>query len=170
MYYYDTDLAKNRFRRHKMEKTNGETHSAENISTLVPEGWKAFPFYSGGGVSPNTFAVHKGALSTMDMRYTPNVQIQLFPDGSGFGSNTHKDMYEDVSDLAPPALGDYKWEGFAGLSKSIAGKYELPFAILWTDAGNNKIQVTVWLEIEGITISLDDPDVQAIIANIKLNK
>jgi len=145
----------------------GETHSAENISALVPEGWKAFPFYSGGDESPNTFSIHKGALTTMDQWYTPGVQIQIFPDGSGFGSNIQKDMYEDVMDLAPLTLGDYTWEGFSGLSKDNSGEYTRPFALLWTDAGNDKIQVTVWLEMEEITITLLDADVQAILASIK---
>jgi len=147
----------------------GETHSAGNISALVPDGWKMFPFYSGGEESPNTFSVHKGALTALDQWSTPGVQIQLFPDGSGFGSNTQKDMYEDVMDLAPLTLGDYTWEGFSGLSKNSAGEYVLPFAILWTDAGNDTIQVTVWLEQEGNTITLLDADVQAILTSIKPN-
>jgi len=149
--------------------TKGETHSAENVSALVPEGWQAFPFYSGGEESPNTFSVNKGALNAMDISYTPGVQISLFPDGLQFGSNIQKDMYQDVSDLAPQKLGDYTWEGFTGLSKDITGEYVLPFAILWTDAGSDKIQVTVWLELGDNTISLDDEDVQAIIASIKPN-
>ena len=147
----------------------GETHSTENVSASVPDGWKAFPFYSGGEESPNTFSVHKGALTALDQWATPGVQIQLFPDGSGFGSQTQKDMYEDVEDLAPLTLGDYTWEGFSGLSKNSAGEYALPFAILWTDAGNDKIQITVWLEQEGNTITLMDWDVQAIISSIKPN-
>ena len=147
----------------------GETHSAGNISALVPDGWKMFPFYSGGEESPITFSIHKGALSAMDQRYTPGVQIQLFPDGSGFGSNTQKDIYEDVMDLAPLTLGDYTWDGFSGLSMDSNREYTLPFAILWTDAGNDKIQVTVWLEMEEIAITLLDADVQAIITSIKPN-
>jgi len=145
------------------------THSAENISALVPEGWKAFPFYSGGKESPNTFSIHKGALTTMDQWYTPGVQVQLFPDGSGFGSNTQKDMYPDVSDLTPQGLGDYTWEGFTGLAKDNKGEFSRPFALLWTDAGSDKIQVTVWLKMEEISISLDDAEVQEIISSIKLN-
>jgi len=145
----------------------GETHSAENISALVPDGWKVFPFYSGGEESPNTFSIHKGASSSMDQWYTPGIQIQFYPDGSGFGSNTDKDMYEDVMDLAPLTLGDYTWSGFSGLSKDNSGDYTRPFALLWTDAGNNKIQITVWLEMEDVSITLLDWDVQAIIASIK---
>jgi len=147
--------------------TKGETYSAGNISAVVPEGWMAFPFYSGGEESPNTFSVHKGALSAMDMRSTPGVQIQLFPGGSGFGSNTQKDIYEDVMDLAPLTLGSYTWEGFSGLTKNSAGEYALPFSILWTDAGSDKIQVTVWLDMDGNTITLLDADVQGILASIK---
>ena len=139
----------------------GETHSAENISALVPDGWKAFPFYSGGDESPNTFSIHKGALSTMDQRYTPGVQIQFFPGGEGFGSNNQKDMYDDVEDMAPLTLGDYTWTGFFGVS---SGR---PFALLWTDSGSDKIQVTVWTEVEDEVITLLDWDVQAIISSIK---
>jgi len=142
----------------------GETYSAGNISATVPEGWQAFPFYSGGEESPNTFAVHKGALNAMDMRYTPGVQIQLFPDGDGFGTDLMKAMYENVSDLAPQTLGGFTWEGFTGVSGDI------PTALMWTDAGDDNILVAVWLEMEDVTISLDDADVQAIIASIKPNK
>jgi len=149
------------------ETSKGETYSAENISATVPDGWKAFPFYSGGEESPNTFSVQKGALTALDIWSTPGIQISLFPDGSGFGSNTQKDMYEDVMDLAPLTVGDYTWSGFSGLSKNSAGEYVLPFAILWTDAGNDKIQATVWLEMEGNTITLLDWDVQAILGSVK---
>jgi len=154
----------------KTPVVKGETYSAENISALVPEGWQAFPFYSGGEESPNTFSVHKGALNAMDIWYTPGIQIQFFPEGSGFGPGVIRDIYQDISDLAPQKLGDYTWEGFTGLSKNIKDEYVVPFAMFWTDVGNDKILATVWLELGEKTISLDDADVQAILASIRPNK
>ena len=53
------------------------------------------------------------------------------------------------------------------MSKNLRDEYVVPLTILWTDAGDAKIQIQIWLEISGETISLDDADVLAIIASIK---
>jgi len=148
----------------------GETHDAGNVSALVPDGWKAFPFYSGGEESENTFSVHKGALAAMDIWATPGVQITFFPEGAGFGSNNQKDLYREVADLATQKMGDYTWEGFTAMSRNVKDEYVIPFAIYWTDAGSDKIQAIVWLEQGDAKVSVDDPDVVSIIASIKPSK
>ena len=64
----------------------------------------------------------------------------------------------------PVTLGDYTWKGFT--AKSL----DTPIAILWTgEEGSDQIQVMICLE-NGDKISLEDADVQAILASINVSK
>ena len=75
-----------------------------------------------------------------------------------------KDYYDEGADLEPITLGDYTWKGFT--AKSL----DTPIAMLWTgEYGEGQIQLMICLE-NGEKISLDDVDVQAIIASINISK
>ena len=75
-----------------------------------------------------------------------------------------KELYEDAADLEPVTIGDYTWNGFTGTS------LDTPIAVLWTgEQGSGQILVTLCLE-NGDKISLEDADVQAIIASIQISK
>lgn len=70
----------------------------------------------------------------------------------------------EAVDLEPVTIGDYTWNGFTG--KSIG----TPIAVLWTgEEGEDQIQLTICLK-NGDKISLEDADVQAIIASITPSK
>ena len=69
-----------------------------------------------------------------------------------------------VQILSPLRSEDYTWKGFT--AKSL----DTPIAMLWTgEYGEGQIQLMICLE-NGEKISLDDVDVQAIIASINISK
>ena len=150
----------------KPEDVKGETFDGGNISALVPDGWMGFhgvDFFDEyeEGYDPNVIQIYKGAKSEWDQFSTPYVMISYYgPDNPMFEPS--KDFYEEGADLEPVTLGDYTWKGFT--AKSL----DTPIAILWTgEEGEGQIQLMICLE-NGDKISLDDADVQAIIASINI--
>lgn len=115
------------------------------------------------GYDPNVIQIYKGAKSEWDQFSTPYVMISYYgPDNPMFEPS--KDFYEEGADLEPVTLGDYTWKGFT--AKSL----DTPIAILWTgEEGSDQLQLTICLE-NGSKISLEDADVQAIIASINISK
>ena len=146
----------------------GETFGDGNISALVPDGQMGFhgtDYFEEyeEGYDPNVIQIAKGAKSEWDLLSTPYVMISYFgPDNPMMGPM--KELYEESADIEPVTIGDYTWSGFTG--KSI----DTPIAILWTgEEGSDQIQVMICLE-NGDKISLEDADVQAIIASINISK
>lgn len=146
----------------------GETFGDGNISALVPDGWMGFhgtDYFEEyeEGYDPNVIQIAKGAKSEWDLLSTPYVMISYFgPDNPMM--EPMKELYEESADIEPVTIGDYTWSGFTG--KSI----DTPIAILWTgEEGSDQIQVMICLE-NGDKISLEDADVQAIIASISISK
>lgn len=146
-------------------EVSGETFDGGNVSALVPDGWMAFHGTDvfgdyEEGYDPNVIQICKGAKSELDMFSKPYMQINYY------GADTTmmtpgKEWYDDTADLEPMNLGNYTWNGFTGVSM------EYPIAILWTEDGDAQFQISIWLEMEDGKISLDDADVQAIIASIQ---
>lgn len=146
----------------------GETFDGGNVSALVPDGWMGFhgtDYFDEyeEGYNPNVIQICKGAESEWDQLSTPYVMISYYgPDNPMFEPS--KDFYEEGADLEPVTLGDYTWKGFT--AKSL----DTPIAILWTgEEGSDQLQLTICLE-NGSKISLEDADVQAIIASINISK
>ena len=72
------------------------------------------------------------------------------------------ELYDEAAELDPITAGDRTWEGMTAVSQGA------PLAILWTgESGADQFQVTVWLQVEEVTISLDDAAVQAILSSIQ---
>ena len=118
---------------------------------------------SGGPAVTDPADITEGAKSEWDLLSTPYVMISYFgPDNPMM--EPMKELYEESADIEPVTIGDYTWSGFTG--KSI----DTPIAILWTgEEGSDQIQVMICLE-NGDKISLEDADVQAIIASINISK
>ena len=142
----------------------GETFEGGNISALVPDGWMGFhgvDFFDEyeEGYDPNVIQIYKG----WDQLSKPYVMMTYFsPDNPMYEPS--KDYYDEGADLEPITLGDYTWKGFT--AKSL----DTPIAMLWTgEYGEGQIQLMICLE-NGEKISLDDVDVQAIIASINISK
>ncbi len=145
------------------ETAKGETYDAGNVSVLVPDGWKAFPVTDvfeeyDGEYDPTAVQVCKGGEEEWDIFTKPYMQINYYPDNSMYVSS---DWYDNVVELEPMQIGGYTWNGFTGTS------LDYPMAVLYTD-GDVQIQVSITLENTDGKISLDDADVQAIIASIQV--
>ena len=95
----------------------------------------------------------------MDMFSKPYMQINYY------GADTTmmtpgKKWYDDTADLEPMNLGNSH-----GMVSPVSAWVSI--AILWTEDGDAQFQISIWLEMEDGKISLDDADVQAIIASIQ---
>lgn len=141
----------------------GEIFSTGAVQALVPEGWMAFSqsdVFSDdpNALDPNVILICKDAESDVDLMSNPLVRIDYYGPDTEMGGGL-KDWYSDPVDLSPMQLGKYNWEGFT------TEEYGL-MAILYTEDGDYQYQATVYLETDGGTISLEDEDVQAILASV----
>lgn len=137
-----------------------------NISVLCPDGWKSFsiPDYISSvenAKNPNGLELRKGTEGEGYQYLMPGLELQYYEHGLGGDEPTNN--YEGKSESwGPIELGGRTWQGFIGLD---AGK-----AFIWAKGASEYSLVTMRfeLEAEGVEISLDDADVQAIIASLKL--
>ncbi len=141
----------------------GEAYSTGEFQALVPEGWAAFPitdaFSEDNAVDTSCFNIIKGGTSDLDLFSKPYVRLDYYgPDTQMMKPSS--EYYENVEDVAPMQLGSHSWSGFIG--EDGYGKS----AILWVEEGDIQYQAIIWLEIENEKISLDDKDVQAILASV----
>ncbi|MBQ3552592.1 MAG: hypothetical protein IJA35_05530 [Clostridia bacterium] len=146
------------------EDITGEVYDAGNVSALVPDGWKAFPVMDvfsdeEGATDPDALQICKGAETEWDILIKPYVQINHYgPDTTNITPS--KDWYDDAEDIDPITTGSYTWNGFTGTS------LDAPLAILWTEDGDHKYQITILLGTGDDAITLSDADVLAILASI----
>ena len=149
----------------KSAEIKGETYDAGHFSVLVPDGWLGIVVNDmwaddPSAIDPDQLNICKGARNEADLLSNPSVHI-VYYDSATDMMRPSSDYYKDVEELEPITAGDRTWEGITGTSQGA------PLAILWTgESGEDQFQVTVWLEMEGETISLEDGDVQAILASI----
>jgi len=141
----------------------GELYDAGNVTVLVPAGWKAFPqsdvfAEEEGAMNPDVIRVCKGGETDWDLFTKPSIQINYWGP-SVTGLPTDKDWYEDAKDLEPITTGDHHWTGFQGASMGSK------LIVLFEDLGNIQYQATIWYETDDGSISLEDADVQAILAS-----
>lgn len=145
------------------EEIKGETYETSLISVLIPDGWMAFPKsdffeeYPDEPGDPSGLMIYKDAKDDWDQFTKPGLTIEYYtPDISLV---VLKDYYNDVKDLEDMTIGGCKWQGFTATSM------EKPVAVVWTTEPN-QIMVTCWLQADEGSISVDDADVQAILASI----
>lgn len=133
------------------------------ISVLIPDGWMAFSKsdffeeYPDEPGDPSGLMIYKDAKDDWDQFAKPGLTIEYYtPDISLV---VLKDYYNAVKDLEDMTIGGCKWQGFTATSM------EKPMAVVWTTEPN-QIMVTCWLQADEGSISVDDADVQAILASI----
>lgn len=149
-------------------KVKGETFDGGNIEVFVPEGWKAFhgpdifDDYE-EGYNPNVVQIGKGVKDELDLFSYPMIDITYSGDDNTLYKPS-KDIYEDGKDIKDIKTEDYTWEGFT--AKSLG----YPIAILFTEVGDEQIQVSITLENGDQKITLEDDDVLAILEGIKIKK
>lgn len=142
---------------------SGVVFDAGNVQALVPDGWKAFPQSDAftddpDDTDPDVLTICKGGETDLDLLLKPFVRIDYYGPGTEMMGGL-EDWYDQVESLDPIRLGAYTWKGF------ITTDYGR-MAILCAEEGDHQYQASVYLEVEGQTISLDDPDVQAILASV----
>ena len=141
---------------------NGEisslTYEVGNFSVEVPDGWTAFPAEG----NANTVTLAKGAQSVADLASVPNICIDFYGKDRIL-MTPQSDYYSNAQMLEARQFGDFTWEGFT------AESLNYPLAVLWTKNPDIDIdiQISIWLELSGSKISLDDTDVNLIISSIK---
>lgn len=143
----------------------GEIYDTGDFSALVPTGWLAIP-------STDVFAEEEGALdataisickdgeSDLDLFYKPYVRFDYYDPYTEM-MKPSSEWYENVEDIEPFTTGTHTWSGFK--AEDDYGK----MAVLWAEEGDYQYQATVWLEVSGNTITLEDADVLAILESVK---
>ena len=149
-------------------KVKGETFDGGNIEVFVPEGWKAFhgPDTFGDyeeGYDPNVVSIGKGAESDFDLFNKPMVHI-TYSGKDRTLTMPPKELYQDSQDIKDIKTDNHIWKGYTATSIGY------PIAVLFTEYGDEQIQVSLTLENGEEKISLEDADVIAILEGIKVKK
>lgn len=142
----------------------GEMYDTGEFRALVPEGWKAFPimdvFSEDNAEDTSCFNIIKEGTSDLDLFSKPYVRLDYYgPDTMMMKPSS--EYYENVQEVADMQLGTHSWTGFIG--EDGYGKS----AILWMEEGEIQCQAIIWLEVENKKITLEDADVQAILASVE---
>jgi len=149
----------------KVPDVAGLVYDTGEFQALVPNGWKGFPISDAfsdvaDAVDTSCFNIIKDGTSDLDLFSKPYVRLDYYgPDT--WMMKPSSDWYENVEDVEPMQLGEHSWSGFTG--EDGYGKV----AVLWSENGDYQYQATIWLEIESKTITLEDADLQAILASVK---
>lgn len=144
--------------------TAGEVYDTGNFKVLVPDGWTAFPQHDvfnddPNAINPNMIQLGKGATSDMDLYSKPAITINYAGKSTSMMAPS-RDFYEDVADMADVTTGDHTWSAFSCVSMG------QKLYMLFEDQGKIQFQAAVTYETSGGNVSLDDADVQAILASI----
>lgn len=144
--------------------TKGEFYDTDNFKVLIPEGWKAFPQHDvfnddPDAMNPNILQICKGATSDFDLFSKPLITVNYAGKSTTMMAPS-KSFYDNVEDMADVTTGDHTWSAYS--CESMGQKMYL----LFEDQGVIQFQAAVAYETSGGSISLDDADVQAILASI----
>lgn len=148
----------------------GVIHDTGEFRLLVPEPWRVFPitdpFAEGRPVKTDCVFLRKGGESDWKVTEKPYIRIEYYgPDRQMEEPIPDADLCRNVEELPPMQLGDLVWNGYT--ADDYQGRARIGrFAILWTENGDHKYQVFVWFESGGEFISLEDRDLQAILASV----
>ena len=148
------------------KSVKGESFDGGNIEVFVPEGWKAFhgPDTFGDyeeGYDPNVVSIGKGAESDFDLFNTPMVHI-TYSGKDRTLSMPPKELYQNSQDIKDIKTDNHIWKGYTATSIGY------PIAVLFTEDGDEQIQVSLTLENGDEKISLEGADVIAILEGIKV--
>ncbi|HZK43064.1 MAG TPA: hypothetical protein VFC73_02135 [Syntrophomonadaceae bacterium] len=151
------------------KEIKGEIIDAGEVSALCPEGWVNVPVedfvrtqQEGETVfDPTRLQFDKISKSQENEFLTLGAWIYYYPKET----NT-EDLFVNSFSLkseawGPKEIGGRTWEGFVGLDLGERN------ATIWTEDDDAKFYVRVVLEVGKETISLEDADMQAILASIK---
>lgn len=132
---------------------SGETYDAGSFTVLVPAGWVAFQ------ESDNSVRIIKDGTSIDDSWSKNSILMEWHPNASGSIDTSN---YSDPKDINGLTLGDYTYNGTIG---TIPGDWGAGMLMAEHDGGY--FLANMYLRVGSLEISLDDADVQAILASIK---
>ena len=143
----------------------GEIFDAGNITVLVPDGWlgvRVIDVWSDDNADdPDKAKVAKGAKDEYDVSKCNYVEIEYEAEGEMlFSSST----YDNGHEIESVNLCGREWYGMEG-ELTTGEFYTMDLA---TVVGDGFIHVRVWLDNRGEVITMNDPDVQAIIESITI--
>lgn len=147
-----------------------ELFDAGNVTAPVPAGWKAFTQtdYSSddpNAIDPDIVQICKGGETQTDIFIKPYIQINYWgPDGATTDFEYLKSIYEQVELLEPMQIGPYLWEGFSTTD------YGTTNIILYTQNGEYQLQASISCGEGNDAISVEDADVQQILAGVTPSK
>ncbi len=131
----------------------GKTLQLAGYSILVPDGWVSNEYFE--GQQAKLFKTDSMENATD----APQIDVEYKANGEYVLATVTLESHENI---APLTIGKYTWEGVQGTYKYQPAK----LTMLHTKVGDGYIAVTVWTTKNGGTISLEDPDVKAILESI----
>ena len=147
------------------KEISGTYYDTGSFKAFVPEGWKEFPQHDvfsddPNEMDPDALTICKGGADDWDLFTKPNIRITY---GGAHTSLYMADesWYEDTETIEKFVTGDHVWTGFKGTS------YGVKYIILFEDKGEIQYQASLMYETDNGKISLDDADVQKILASIE---
>lgn len=159
-------------------EVSGEIYDAGELRALVPDGWAAFPIPDvfadePDAVKTSCFHIIKDGTSERDIHVKPYIRLEcLEPDAQIAEPDPTLD--KNAEDVGALVLGDHIWSGyvcedcFGGYGKPVIGK----LAVLYTEDDGTLYEAVIRLEFNGQKekISLEDRDVQAILASVQFSE
>ncbi len=141
----------------------GKIYEVGMFSLLIPDGWLENPFYVVGDTSQTPMnsivSVYKGAPSQESIYSYPGVTVKILKTGST-PITPNKSMYSNPLDIKPITINGVEWIGFI----SDNGGY--PFIEIVAECGEFSYIVMIGTDRINGKISINDKEVQAIIASI----
>ena len=152
------------------QEITGEVYDAGQFQVFVPVPWKVLPVTDlSGQVKTDGVFLRKGGESDWKVTEKPYIRIDCYGAGEWENQPPDESLYRNVEQLPPMELGGLLWEGYT--ADNYQGKAKIGSqAVLWTEDGIYTYQVLVWFKSGGDSISLDDGDVQAILAGVSAAK
>ncbi len=158
-------------------EVSGEIYDAGELRALVPDGWAAFPIPDvfadePDAVKTSCFHIIKDGTDDGDIHAKPYIRLECLEPGVQI-ADPDPAFYKNVEDVGPLDLGGRSWSGyvcedcFGGYRKPVIGK----MAVLYTEDGSTLYEAVIRLEFNGRKekISLEDDDVQAILASVQFS-
>jgi len=155
-----------------LTEITGEIYSTGEFQALVPKGWRSFPvtdpFEEDRPVKSDCFFLNKGGESQWHVFEKPYIRLEHFyPDEQMDVSEPDPELWQNVEEYPSMQFGELIWNGYA--ADNYHGRAHMGrFAVLWTENDGQKYQALICFRSGGHTISLEDADVQAILASVGL--
>lgn len=136
---------------------------------LLPPGWTAFPVEdvfsdTPGAVKADRIHIIRGGTKVSDVKTNIYIILQYYGPGEPVEEPDPGGL-QDTWTIAPFQTGEHLWYGFAGTD--IQGRARLgTSAVLWTQEGEHGYVVAFPLEFNNQTLSLEDPELLAILASL----